>query len=43
MKTSLSNRNQGFYKDDTIESIQSILEGLNIETDREQQNGIING
>ncbi|UXU84169.1 hypothetical protein MUA77_01675 [Mammaliicoccus sciuri] len=43
MKTSLSNRNQGFYKDDTIESIQSILEGLNIETDRKQQNGIING
>ncbi|EZX16748.1 hypothetical protein V070_02427 [Staphylococcus aureus C0673] len=43
MKTSLSNRNQAFYKDDTIESIQSILEGLNIETDRKQQNGIING
>ncbi|WP_239748398.1 bifunctional glycosyltransferase family 2 protein/CDP-glycerol:glycerophosphate glycerophosphotransferase [Mammaliicoccus sp. A-M2] len=43
MKTSLSNRNQGFYKDDTIESIQNILEGLNIETDRKQQNGIING
>ncbi|MCJ1782816.1 bifunctional glycosyltransferase family 2 protein/CDP-glycerol:glycerophosphate glycerophosphotransferase [Mammaliicoccus sciuri] len=43
MKTSLSNRNQAFYKDDTVESIQSILEGLNIETDRKQQNGIING
>lgn len=43
MKTSLSNRNPGFYKDDTIESIQNILEGLNIETDRKQQNGIING
>ncbi|MBO1218481.1 CDP-glycerol glycerophosphotransferase family protein [Mammaliicoccus sciuri] len=43
MKTSLSNRNQGFYKDDTIDSIKNILDGLNIETDIKQQNGIING
>ena len=43
MKTTLSERKQAFYQDDTLESIKEVLENLNISTDLEQQRKVING
>lgn len=43
MASTLNKRKQGFYKDDTLDTLNQILGDLNIDTNYEQQKAIING